>query len=145
MIKPVKNMQLNSLEETEKLAKQVAASLKPGQVLAFYGDLGAGKTTFIQYLCKELGLSEQITSPTFTIINEYYSGKAFPVFHFDFYRLKNTTELKVLNFDDYIYGEGVCLIEWAEKIELFLPEEYYKIKLWFDENDKRTISIEAIK
>ena len=112
------NRKLNSLEDTQNVAKEVSAQLKSGLTMAFYGDLGAGKTTFIKYLCAELGLNEQVTSPTFTIINEYYSGKTFPVFHFDFYRLKNTTELRALNFDDYIYGEGVCLIEWAEKIEI---------------------------
>ncbi len=134
---------LNSLEETEKVAFRLAEEIHQGDVIAFYGDLGAGKTTFISYLCAKLYVSEDVTSPTFTIINEYTGNPDLPVYHFDFYRLKNTNELKALNFDDYIYGEGLCLIEWADKIEAFLPPETIKINMWFNEKGERLIKIKA--
>jgi len=117
----------NSAEETEQFGHKLAQQLKPGDVLAFFGDLGSGKTTLIKGICKGLEVEADITSPTFTIIHEY-SGRL-PVYHFDFYRITNSHEVWALGGDEYFYGEGVCLIEWADKIQDFLPESRIEIHL----------------
>ncbi len=117
----------NSAEETEQFGHKLAQQLKPGDVLAFFGDLGSGKTTLIKGICNGLEVEADITSPTFTLIHEY-SGRL-PVYHFDFYRIANSREVWELGGDEYFSGEGVCLIEWADKIQDFLPESRIEIHL----------------
>jgi len=117
----------NSAEETEQFGHKLAQQLKPGDLLAFFGDLGSGKTTLIKGICKGLEVEADITSPTFTLIHEY-SGRL-PVYHFDFYRIANSHEVWELGGDEYFYGEGVCLIEWADKIQDLLPESRIEIHL----------------
>ncbi len=117
----------NSAEETEQFGYKLAPQLKPGDVLAFFGDLGSGKSTLIKGICKGLGVEADITSPTFTLIHEY--SARLPVFHFDFYRIANSHEVWELGSDEYFYGEGVCLIEWADRISDFLPENRIEIHL----------------
>ena len=109
----------NSYEETQKIAADFAKTLKEGDVLCMYGDLGVGKTAFVQGLAKGLEINEPITSPTFTIVNEY-SG-TFPLYHFDVYRIADVEEMYELGYEGYFFGEGVCLIEWASRIEEILP------------------------
>ncbi len=117
----------NSAEETEQFGHKLAQQLKQGDVLAFSGDLGSGKTTLIKGICKGLEVEADITSPTFTLIHEY-SGRL-PVYHFDFYRIVNSHEVWEVGCDEYFYGEGICLIEWAEKIQDLLPESRIEIHL----------------
>lgn len=117
----------NSAEETEQFGHKLAQQLKLGDVLAFFGDLGSGKTTLIKGICTGLGVEADITSPTFTIIHEY-TGRL-PVYHFDFYRIANSHEVWELGCDEYFYGDGVCLIEWADKIPELLPENRIEIHL----------------
>ncbi len=117
----------NSAEETEQFGHKLARQLKPGDVLAFFGDLGSGKTTLIKGICRGLEIEENITSPTFTLINEY-SGR-FPVYHFDFYRIVSSQEVWELGCDEYFYGDGISLIEWADKIPDLLPEKRTEIHL----------------
>jgi tRNA threonylcarbamoyladenosine biosynthesis protein TsaE len=130
-----------SADETIALGKKVGAKLKPGDILAFYGDLGSGKTTMIKGICIGLGVKEQdiVKSPSFIMINEY-QGK-FPIYHIDLYRTKNLEEILSIGFDDYLYGEGVCLIEWAEKAEGQLPENIIKIELEAVSQTEREIKI----
>ena len=106
----------HSPEETEQLGQQFAAELKPGDVVAFYGDLGAGKTAFTRGLARGLGATEQVTSPTYTIVNEYLSGRM-PLFHFDMYRLASAEDLWDIGWEDYLERGGVCAVEWSENVE----------------------------
>ncbi|MBC8589139.1 tRNA (adenosine(37)-N6)-threonylcarbamoyltransferase complex ATPase subunit type 1 TsaE [Paratissierella segnis] len=113
-------IKLSNLEETEEFGIKLGSLLKGGDIICLNGDLGAGKTTLTKSIGRGLGVDEYITSPTFALINEY-KGK-FPVYHFDVYRLENAHELYDLGFDEYFYGKGVCIIEWADKIEKMIPD-----------------------
>lgn len=105
----------NSPEETEAVGAQLAGRLEPGSVIAFTGDLGAGKTAFTRGLARGLGISDRVTSPTFTIVNEYEGGRL-PLFHFDMYRLGSADELFDIGWEDYLARGGVCAVEWSENI-----------------------------
>lgn len=106
----------NSPEETEAVGAALAARLKPGAVLAYRGDLGAGKTAFTRGLARGLGYREPVTSPTYTIVNEYLGGRM-PLFHFDMYRLASADDLWDIGWDDYLERGGVCAVEWSENVE----------------------------
>ncbi len=105
-----------SPEQTELLGKKLAELLRPGDVIAYYGDLGAGKTAFTRGLAAGLGIREAVTSPTYTIVNEYLSGRM-PLFHFDMYRLSSSEELFDIGWEDYLARGGVCAVEWSENVE----------------------------
>ena len=105
-----------SPEQTELLGKKLAELLRPGDVIAYYGDLGAGKTAFTRGLAAGLGIREAVTSPTYTIVNEYLSGRM-PLFHFDMYRLSSSDELFDIGWEDYLARGGVCAVEWSENVE----------------------------
>ena len=105
----------NSPEETEKLGEKLAKQLKPGTVLAYRGDLGAGKTAFTRGLARGLGITEPVTSPTYTIVNEYLGGRM-PLFHFDMYRLSSADDLFDIGWEDYLERGGVCAVEWSENV-----------------------------
>lgn len=115
-------------QELEYLGKRMAQLVRPGDFLALDGDLGAGKTLFTQGMAQGLEIAEDITSPTFTIIHEYQSGKL-PLYHMDVYRLKQPEELYDLGYEEYFYGEGVTVVEWAQLIAPLLPEEYLGIEI----------------
>lgn len=125
-----------SAEQTFDFGLQFSQRIKTASVICFYGDLGAGKTTCIKGICAGLGVSQLVTSPTFTLINEY-NGRL-PVFHFDFYRIASEQEAGDLGLDEYFFGDGVCLIEWPQVIERLLPENRCEIHLqWdFDSDEK---------
>ncbi len=106
----------NSPEETEEVGQALGRVLKPGTVLAYTGDLGAGKTAFTRGLARGLGATEQVTSPTYTIVNEYLSGRM-PLFHFDMYRLRCADDLWDIGWEDYLDRGGVCAVEWSENVE----------------------------
>lgn len=114
-------IRLKNLDETEEFGKKLGENLKSGDILCLNGDLGAGKTIMTKFIGLGLGVGEYITSPTFAIINQY-SGRI-PVYHFDVYRLENVEELYDIGFDEYFYGKGVCIIEWADRIEKIIPKE----------------------
>ena len=113
------------------------------KIFLFYGEMGAGKTTLIKSLCQHLGVTEPVTSPTFSIVNEYQAqhGK---IFHFDFYRLKNETEALDLGYEEYFYSGAYCFIEWPEKIPNLLPEHYIRVKIEVTGPDSRQIIAERI-
>ena len=119
----------DSPEFTFEFGKKLASALKPKDIIAIYGNLGAGKTCLVQGICAGLNVSEYVNSPSFTIINEYEGN--FPIYHFDFYRLSSEDELYDLDLEDYFYGEGICLIEWPELAEKLLPENTKKIYIDF--------------
>ena len=108
-------------EDTAEIAYKMAQKAGPGQVYALIGDLGTGKTVFTKGFAKGLGIEEPVSSPTFTILQIYEEGRL-PLYHFDVYRIEEPEEMEEVGFDDYVYGEGVCLIEWADRIEDLLPE-----------------------
>lgn len=115
----------NSPKETENIAKAFAKSLKCGDVVCLNGDLGVGKTAFVQGLTKALGVTDPISSPTFTIVN-CYNG-TLPIYHFDVYRIDDCDEMYEIGYEEYVYGDGITIIEWPEKIEPILPEKRYDI------------------
>ena len=118
-------IQTHSPEETDAVGRKLAAQLRPGDVLAYYGDLGAGKTAFTRGLAAGLGVTEQVTSPTYTIVNEYLSGRM-PLFHFDMYRLRDADDLFDIGWEDFLRRGGVCAVEWSETIQEALePDTIY--------------------
>ena len=132
-------------EETFAEAKKLAEGLNPGDVICMYGDLGAGKTLFAQGIASGLGIDESVSSPTFTIVNEYMGR--IPFYHFDVYRISDPDEMYEIGFDEYLFGEGVCLVEWAELIEDVLPDKYIKVTIERDSANpelNRIIIIEKI-
>ena len=129
---------LKNEEDTAALGASIAECLKPGAVIALTGDLGAGKTTLTKAVARAIGVTETLTSPTFTIVQEYESGRM-PVYHFDVYRVHGEDDLFELGFDDYLHGRGVCLIEWADLIEDLLPEDAMRIRLEYGANEDERI------
>lgn len=130
-------IRLDNLEDTEEFGIKLGKFLKSGDILCLNGDLGAGKTTLTKSIGLGLDVNDYITSPTFTLINEY-TGRI-PLYHFDVYRLENAHEIDDLGFDDYFYGNGVSIIEWAEKIENTLPKDRMVINMRRGNNDNERI------
>ena len=132
-------MILKNPKETFEYGKKLAGELNPNTVIALTGDLGAGKTTLAQAIAKGLGIEEKITSPTFTVVCEYDSGRI-PLYHFDVYRVHDSEELFEIGLEDYFKRGGICLIEWADLIEGgILPDDTINIKLEYGENDEERI------
>ena len=121
-------IETNSAKETFDAGYKLAQSVQPGQIYCLNGDLGVGKTVFTQGFAKGLGIEEPINSPTFTIVQEYHEGRL-PLYHFDVYRIADVSEMDEIGYEDYFYGDGVCLIEWANLIEEILPEKYTEIRI----------------
>ncbi len=129
-----------SFGEIDELIVKLSKYLKAGDVISLEGDLGTGKTTIVQKISKELGIKENIKSPTFNYVLEYNSGK-FPLYHFDVYRISDPMEIYEIGYEDYIYGEGVTVIEWGNIIETELPKEYIKILLEYTGEESRNIEV----
>ena len=118
----------NSAEDTFLFAEQIGEKARPGQIYALDGDLGAGKTVFCQGFASGLEVRELVNSPTFTIVQEYTTGKL-PLYHFDVYRIEEPEELEEIGYEEYFYGEGICLIEWADRIRELLPEQTIQVRI----------------
>ena len=135
----------NSEQETEQLGLRVGRALKPGSVIAYTGDLGAGKTAFTRGLARGLDIPERVTSPTFNIVNEYEGGRL-PLFHFDMYRLGGSDELFDIGWEDYLARGGVCAVEWSENVEDALDEDTVRIDIRRGDHDgQRRISIKGVE
>ena len=131
----------HSADETQALGQKLASRLVPGDVIAYFGDLGAGKTAFTRGLAQGLGITDPVTSPTYTIVNEYLSGRS-PLFHFDMYRLSSSDELFDIGWEDYLSRGGVCAVEWSENVEDALQDAIrVTIEKDADEPDTRHITI----
>ena len=115
-------------EETFEVGRTIGMNAKPGQIYTLTGDLGVGKTVFTQGVAAGLGITEPVNSPTFTIIQEYEDGRL-PFYHFDVYRIGDLEEMEEIGYDDYFFGQGICLIEWAELIEEILPEKRIEVTI----------------
>ena len=131
---------IKSLDNIHEAAKEFIKEMGDGKVFAFYGKMGAGKTTFIKALCEVLGVEDVITSPTFAIINEYTDGEENPIYHFDFYRIKKLEEVYDMGYEDYFYSGNLCLLEWPELIEEILPDNVIKVTISEQADGTRKIS-----
>ena len=129
---------LKNTEDTEALGRRVAERLAPGSVVALTGPLGAGKTTLAQAIARGLCVTERLSSPTFTIVQEYESGRL-PLYHFDVYRVHDEDELFEIGFEEYLHGQGVCLVEWADLVEDLLPEETLRVELSYGEGEDERV------
>ena len=130
--------------ETLALGRDFASVLRRRDVVALYGGLGSGKTQFAKGVCLGLGIRDHVLSPSFTILNEYAEGK-YPVYHFDFYRLRSLEELSEIGFEEYLFGDGVCLVEWADLVDSKLTKDRYDVKLELGSTpDERIVNIDRV-
>ena len=136
-------IKIKSIEEIAVAAKEFVTAMGERKVFAFYGKMGAGKTTFIKAVCEELGVEDVINSPTFAIVNEYVDGKGEPVYHFDFYRIKNQQEVMDLGYEDYVYSGHVCFMEWPELIENLLPDDAVKVTIEEEIDGGRVLVVDS--
>ena len=138
-------IEIKDLEHIREAARMFVGAMDDQHVFAFYGSMGAGKTTFIKAICEELGVEDVVTSPTFAIVNEYtpHSSLLTPhssIYHFDFYRIKKLEEVYDMGDEDYFYSDGLCFIEWPEMMEELLPEGSVKVQIKENADGTRTVS-----
>jgi len=131
-----------SAEKTRDFGQKLSALLKPGDVVCLYGDLGSGKTCLVQGICRGWGVREPVVSPSFTLLNEYHAQH--PVYHFDLYRLRSPDELQNIGFQEYVYGNGLVLIEWPENAGRELPDDRLDIFITMPSQDEREFKIAAV-
>lgn len=133
---------IRSLDTIRETAHEFVANMGQASVFAFYGKMGAGKTTFVKAICEELGVEDVITSPTFAIVNEYQSTKTGgPIYHFDFYRIKKLDEVYDMGYEDYFYSGAPCFLEWPELIEEILPNDAVKVTITEQEDGTRIVEV----
>lgn len=130
---------LKSTDKIGEAAREFIEGMGDNTIFAFYGKMGAGKTTFIKAICEALGVQDVINSPTFAIVNEYMAGNGEPIYHFDFYRIKKEQEVLDIGYEDYIYSDCLCFMEWPELIEDLLPEDAVKVTIEEQEDGSRII------
>lgn len=134
----MKTITLKNEQETKGFGIELGKSLRQGDVVALIGDLGTGKTALTKYIAQGMGIQDLITSPTFTIVQEYYSGRL-PLYHFDVYRVSDLEEMFELGYEEYFYGKGVCVIEWADLIKELLPENVKTIEIHYGKQEGERI------
>ena len=132
-------IEIHGTDQLPAVAKELIEGFGDSRVFAFYGKMGAGKTTFIKEICRYLGVVDVVTSPTFALINEYMTEEEASVFHFDFYRIEKIAEAMDIGFEEYVYSGDYCLIEWPEKIAGILPEDMVRVVIEEKENGNRVI------
>jgi tRNA threonylcarbamoyladenosine biosynthesis protein TsaE len=130
------------LEDLKTIASELLSNFPKNKIFAFFGKMGSGKTTFIKEICKQLGVSDVVTSPTFALINEYTLPEEHKIFHFDFYRIESIEEAYDFGYEEYFYSGEYCFIEWPELIETLLPKKYIKIIINEVDNGNRIFSFE---
>lgn len=140
----MESVKIEKIKDLGKAAKELIDNFPEQRIFAFYGKMGAGKTTYIQAVCRYLGSTDNIISPTFALVNEYRSANSGSVYHMDFYRIKNLEEVFDIGYEDYIYSGNYCLIEWPEKIETLLPDHYVKVKIEVGQKGERYISAQIL-
>ena len=136
-------LKVSGLDQIPDAASQLLDFADDHRIFLFYGEMGAGKTTFIKALCDKLEVTDTVSSPTFSIVNEY-AGSKNTIYHFDFYRIKNQTEALDLGYEDYLYSGNYCLIEWPEKIQNLIPEKFVEVKLLETSSTERLIKIQKV-
>lgn len=137
----MKSITIKSLETIDEAASEFVAQMGENKIFAFYGEMGAGKTTFVKAICKALEVEDQITSPTFAIVNEYTSPKVGPIYHFDFYRINKLEEVFDFGYEDYFYSGKICFIEWPELIDSLLPEDCIHISITANDDGSRAVAV----
>lgn len=138
----MKELNINGLGDLPDAAEEILAMLDRRNVVAFFGPMGAGKTTLIREICVQLGSTDTVTSPTFALINRYDAADGSPIFHFDFYRIERPEEAFDMGYEEYFYSDGLCLVEWPERVAELLPDEVMKVTITPTSPTKRTIVIE---
>jgi tRNA threonylcarbamoyladenosine biosynthesis protein TsaE len=133
-------IKIQDIEHIREAAREFIEHIGDHRVFAFYGKMGAGKTTFVKAICEELGVDDVITSPTFAIVNEYTSAKGDSIFHFDFYRIKKLEEVYDMGYEDYFYSGALCFIEWPELIEEILPDDAVRVSIAEQEDGSRIVT-----
>ena len=133
-------IKIKDIDSITDAAQEFIAQMGENKIFAFYGGMGAGKTTFVKALCEAMGVTDTVNSPTFAIVNEYDTPSGRPIYHFDFYRIKRLTEVYDMGYEDYFYGRGLCFIEWPELIEDLLPEETVKVTITEQSDGSRVVS-----
>ncbi|OHX67618.1 tRNA (adenosine(37)-N6)-threonylcarbamoyltransferase complex ATPase subunit type 1 TsaE [Flammeovirga pacifica] len=135
----------NSIDDLNSAAKQILEFAQgSSKVWLFHGEMGAGKTTFIKAICEVLGVMDHVNSPTFALVNEYMTDKADTVYHFDMYRIKDPSEAFDIGFEEYLYSDNLCLIEWPSKVERLLPEDCTEVTIVPIDETSREISIRIV-
>ena len=134
-------IKIQDIEHIREAAREFIEHIGDRRVFAFYGKMGAGKTTFVKAICEELGVNDVITSPTFAIINEYTSAKDDTIFHFDFYRIKKLEEVYDMGYEDYFYSGALCFIEWPELIEEILPDDAVRVSITEQDDGSRIVTL----
>ena len=134
-------IRIESVDAIAEAARRFVENMGESRVFAFYGKMGAGKTTFIKAVCEALGVEDAINSPTFAIVNEYVDGRGEPIYHFDFYRIKKEQEALDIGFEDYVYSGNVCFMEWPELIENLLPDDAVKVTIEEEMDGGRVLTI----
>ena len=135
-------LKIDSVNDLPEAADAILEALNGRSIVAFWGEMGAGKTTLIRALCDRMGVADTVTSPTFALVNEYHTETGEPIYHFDFYRINRIVEVFDFGYEEYFYSGNLCLIEWPEKIEGLLPEETLSVRIRITGDDSRTIEIE---
>ena len=140
----MKKIVIKDIEDIERSAKVFLNQFSEPSVVAFVGEMGAGKTTFIKAICKELEVLDTVNSPTFAIVNEYETQNSKSIYHFDLYRIKKSEEVLDIGFEDYLYSGNWCFIEWPEIAEQYLPEQVAKVKIEEKESGQRELTFMAL-
>ena len=137
------SIQIPGLHALPKAASQLLAAFGDRRVVAFFGDMGVGKTTLIKAICDRLGVTDATSSPSFGLINEYSSDDGLTVYHFDFYRIRTLEEVYDLGYEEYLFSGHYCFIEWPEKVESLLPEDTVRVYIRLGENDERSLEMQT--
>ena len=135
-------IEIENLESYSAAAREFIGKMRERRIFAFYGNMGAGKTTFIKAVCQEMGVQDAINSPTFAIVNEYEDANSNTIYHFDFYRIKSIAEVYNMGYEEYLYSNAYCFIEWPELIEELLPEETVKVSIEETPDGRRKVTME---
>ena len=143
MTKSGYNVTFDSLPQLNTVARELLETFSDDRFFAFFGSMGVGKTTLIKEMCASLGSSDNVCSPTFAIVNQYSTGEGEPIYHFDFYRLKNLDEAYDIGYEEYFYSGDYCFTEWTEKIEPLLPDRYVRVEIT-ETNGVRTLNAQLI-
>lgn len=137
----MREITVNGLGDVAEAAELLLESLEGRNVVAFFGAMGAGKTTLIKEICAQLGSEDVVTSPTFALVNRYDTSEGRPIYHFDFYRIERPEEAFDMGYEEYFYSDGLCLVEWSEKIEELLPDDVMRVNIEVLSPTKRHIEI----